>query len=121
MCIYIIFSYDCSYGGIAAPYNNAERQEYVNHKAEYKGASSGTARWINRFTDEEIVYAFCSFWQILWTAIFLKDIILLSYRYEGVPGTGNNFGYYGYNRHNNGYGYGRRGGYGGYGNDHYGH
>ena len=33
-----------SYNGIAAPYNNAERQEYVNHKAEYKGASSGTAR-----------------------------------------------------------------------------
>merc|ERR1711893_236026 len=33
------------YNGIAAPYNNAERQWAVNKKAEYVGASSGTARW----------------------------------------------------------------------------
>merc|ERR1711893_186001 len=33
------------YNGIAAPYNNAERQWAVNDKAEYVGASSGTARW----------------------------------------------------------------------------
>jgi hypothetical protein len=32
------------YNGVAAPYNNAARQVAVNHAAEYKGASSGTAR-----------------------------------------------------------------------------
>jgi hypothetical protein len=32
------------YNGIAAPYNNAARQVAVNRAAEYKGASSGTAR-----------------------------------------------------------------------------
>ena len=66
--------------GIAARYNNAERQEAVNEKAEYIGRSSGTARE------------------------------------DGVPGTGNDFGYgYGYNRgygyddgyRGRGYGYGR--------------
>ena len=62
--------------GISAPYNNAERQEDVNYKAEYIGRSSGTARW------------------------------------DGVPGTGNNFGYYGYG-YNRGYDRG-------YDNDYYG-
>ena len=51
------------YNGVSTPYNNAERQDAVNRKAEYIGRSSGTARW------------------------------------EGVPGTGNDFGY----------GYARRG------------
>ena len=64
--------------GISARYNNAERQEAVNDKAEYIGRSSGTARW------------------------------------DGVPGTDNDFGYgYGYGRnaydrdYNRGYGYDR--------------
>ena len=65
--------------GAVTPYNNADRQEAVNRKAEYIGRSSGTARW------------------------------------EGVPGTDNDFGY-GYNRgygyddgyRGRGYGYGRR-------------
>ena len=64
-----------TYNGISAPYNNAERQEGVNYRAEHIGRSSGTARW------------------------------------DGVPGTGLNFGYRGYGY--GGYGYGR--GYGGYG------
>ena len=34
-----------THNGISAAYNNAERQEAVNHKAEYIGRSSGTARW----------------------------------------------------------------------------
>ena len=77
------------YNGIAAVYNNAERQQAVNHRAEYVGASSGTARW------------------------------------NGVPGTGRDFGYgyggYGNDGYGNG-GYGN-GGYGnnGYGNDGYGY
>lgn len=51
----IQFDIDNSYGGIAAPYNNAERQEHVNHEAEYKGASSGTARWVNRFSQQIVL------------------------------------------------------------------
>ena len=35
------------YNGIAAPYNNAYRQVAVNRAAEYKGASSGTARYVD--------------------------------------------------------------------------
>ena len=71
-----------TYNGISARYNNAERQEAVNKKAEYIGRSSGTARW------------------------------------EGVPGTGNDFGYgYGYNDYNRGHGYDD--GYRGYRNDGY--
>ena len=45
----------------------------------------------------------------------IDDALISSdYRYEGVPGTGNNFGYYGYNRYNDGYGYGNNYGYGNY-------
>ena len=33
-----------SYAGNAAPYNNADRQVYVNRVAEKTGASSGTYR-----------------------------------------------------------------------------
>ncbi len=57
-----------AYNGISAAYNNAERQEAVNYRAEHIGRSSGTAR------------------------------------YDGVPGTGLNFGYHGYGNHGNGYG-----------------
>ena len=34
-----------TYNGISAPYNNADRQEAVNYRAEHIGRSSGTARW----------------------------------------------------------------------------
>ena len=68
-----------THNGISAAYNNAESQEAVNHKDEYIGRSSGTARW------------------------------------DGVPGTGLNFGYHGY-----GHGHGHHG-QGHHGHGHHGH
>ena len=40
----MIHDYACRKNGVAAVYNNAERQRAVNYKAEHVGASSGTAR-----------------------------------------------------------------------------
>ena len=71
-----------TYNGISAPYNNAERQEAVNYRAEHIGRSSGTARW------------------------------------DGVPGTGLNFGYRGYG-YGDGYGRGNHYSYNGYGSNPY--
>ena len=34
-----------SYNGVAAAYSNDDRQRAVNRRAEYVGASSGTARY----------------------------------------------------------------------------
>ena len=36
-----------AYRGLAAPYNNADRQVAVNKAAEEKGASLGTAEYVN--------------------------------------------------------------------------
>ena len=43
----ICFMFICfnSYNGVAAAYSNDDRQRAVNRRAEYVGASSGTARY----------------------------------------------------------------------------